>query len=44
MFIGAKMIAEPWLHIPVQISLAAVAGMLSIALLASMLIPPQKKE
>ena len=44
MFIGAKMIAEPWLHIPVQISLAVVAGMLSIALLASILIPPQKKE
>jgi len=28
----------------VQISLAVVAGMLSIALLASMLILPQKKE
>jgi tellurite resistance protein TerC len=44
MFIGAKMIAEPWLHIPVQISLAAVAGMLSIALFASILIPPRKKH
>lgn len=41
MFIGAKMIAEPWLHIPVQISLAIVAGMLSIALLASLLVRPR---
>jgi tellurite resistance protein TerC len=40
-FIGAKMIAEPWLHIPVQISLAVVAGMLSIALLASLLVRPR---
>lgn len=44
MFIGAKMIAEPWLHIPVQISLAVVAGMLSIALLASLLIRPRGRS
>jgi len=44
MFIGTKMIAEPWLHIPVQISLAVVAGMLSIALLASLLVRPRGKS
>jgi tellurite resistance protein TerC len=35
MFIGAKMLAERWVHIPIGASLAAVAGMLLVALLAS---------
>jgi tellurite resistance protein TerC len=38
-FIGAKMIVEPWIHISVEISLAVVAGMLLVALAASLLIP-----
>lgn len=38
-FIGAKMIAEPWLHIPELISLAAVGGILLVALIASLLFP-----
>jgi tellurite resistance protein TerC len=42
-FIGGKMIAEPWLHIPVGISLGVVGGVLLIALLASVLIPVKKK-
>jgi len=41
-FIGGKMIAERWMHIPVQISLAIVGGMLLIALLASLLKRPKK--
>ncbi|HXY24061.1 MAG TPA: TerC family protein [Candidatus Acidoferrum sp.] len=42
-FIGAKMIGERWLHIPVGISLGVVGGVLLIALLSSVLIPPRKK-
>jgi tellurite resistance protein TerC len=38
-FIGGKMTAEPWLHIPVQLSLGAVAGILAIAVAASVLSP-----
>lgn len=41
-FIGGKMLAEPWLHIPVQISLAVVAGILLIALVASVLAPARR--
>jgi tellurite resistance protein TerC len=42
-FIGGKMIGEKWIHIPVHVSLAVVGGMLLIALLASILIPPKKE-
>jgi tellurite resistance protein TerC len=38
-FIGGKMIAEPWLHIPQHVSLAVVGGILLMALLASLLFP-----
>ena len=43
-FIGGKMIGERWLHIPEAISLGVVGGVLLIALLASVLIPPKKKS
>jgi tellurite resistance protein TerC len=43
-FIGAKMLAEPWLRISTQASLAIVAGMLLLALLASLLIPLKNKK
>jgi tellurite resistance protein TerC len=43
-FIGAKMLAEPWLHISTQISLAVVAGVLLIALLASLFVQPRGKQ
>src|SRR5690348_8208125 len=42
-FIGGKMIGERWVHIPVTVSLGVVAGVLLIALLASLLIPGKKK-
>jgi tellurite resistance protein TerC len=42
-FIGGKMIGERWVHIPVGVSLGVVGGVLLIALLASVLIPPKKK-
>src|SRR5215813_13023198 len=38
-FIGAKMIAEHWIDIPVHISLGVVAGILGLALGASLLFP-----
>lgn len=40
-FVGAKMIAEPWLHISVAASLAVVLGILAIAALISLAV---KKE
>ena len=42
-FIGAKMIVEPWVHISVEISLAVVAGILLVALAASLLVGPKSK-
>ena len=42
-FIGGKMIGEPWAHIPVDISLVVVGGVLLIALVASLAIPAKKK-
>jgi len=38
-FIGAKMIAEPWIDVPVLISLGVVAGILLVALIASLMSP-----
>jgi tellurite resistance protein TerC len=38
-FIGGKMIAEPWLHVPTPVSLAVVVTLLSIAVIASILAP-----
>jgi len=38
-FIGAKMIAEHWIDIPVHISLGIVAAILTIALVASLVLP-----
>jgi tellurite resistance protein TerC len=40
-FVGAKMIAEPWLKISVELSLAIVIGMLLVTVLLSLL---AKKE
>jgi tellurite resistance protein TerC len=42
-FVGAKMLAERWVHIPVQISLGVVLGILLIALAASLLFPGKPK-
>ena len=36
-FVGAKMIVEPWLHISVGVSLAVVCGMLAISMIVSLL-------
>jgi len=43
LFIGGKMIAEPWLHIPVYASLLLVAIILGLALGASLILRRAKK-
>ncbi len=43
-FIGAKMIVEPWVHISVEISLGVVAGILLVALEGSLLVGTKTKE
>src|SRR3984893_10066083 len=40
-FIGAKMIVEPWMHVPVHVSLGVVAGILLVALIVSLISPAQ---
>jgi tellurite resistance protein TerC len=42
-FVGAKMIAERWLHVPTGLSLAIIAGVLAASVAASMLWPPTEK-
>jgi tellurite resistance protein TerC len=44
LFIGGKMIADPWLHVQDHISLAVVGGILLIALLVSLLFPAKPEE
>jgi len=43
MFIGAKMVADPWVHISVVLSLCVVGGILLLAMLISVLTRPVKK-
>ena len=43
MFVGAKMLLEHWMHVPVHISLAIVGGILGIALAASWFAGPADK-
>jgi tellurite resistance protein TerC len=44
MFIGAKMLLEHWIHVPVHISLAIVGAILGIAVAASWFTGPVNKE
>jgi tellurite resistance protein TerC len=44
LFIGAKMIAEPWMHVPEHISLLVVAGILLLALLGSLAFPSSRTD
>jgi tellurite resistance protein TerC len=39
-FIGLKMLGERWVHVPIGISLAIVAGVLTISVVASLAFPP----
>lgn len=42
-FVGAKMVAEPWVHLPLWLSLLVIAGLLGGAVLASVLRPREAK-
>ncbi len=44
MFVGGKMVIEPWVHISVGWSLAVVAGILLAAILISLLVGPKKAQ
>jgi tellurite resistance protein TerC len=44
MFVGAKMIAEPWIHISVKLSLGIVAGILAVMIAISLIAGPRKKK
>jgi tellurite resistance protein TerC len=43
LFIGAKMVLDPWWHISVKLSLAVVAGVLLATMLISLLAGPKKQ-
>jgi tellurite resistance protein TerC len=42
LFIGAKMTAEPWVHISILVSLSVVGGVLLLSMLASFVFKPKK--
>jgi tellurite resistance protein TerC len=44
MFIGAKMLAEPWIHISTGISLAIVGGVIAVAVLVSIIATRSKSR
>jgi tellurite resistance protein TerC len=43
-FIGAKMLVEPWLHIPISVSLMTIFGVITLSILASILWPGEKEH
>jgi tellurite resistance protein TerC len=40
-FVGVKMIAEHWIHVPILVSLAVILGVLLAAIAASLIWPPR---
>ena len=38
-FVGVKMIIEPWVHIPILLSLGVVLGVLLLSIIASLIWP-----
>ena len=44
LFIGGKMMAEPWVHLPVTLSLGIVGGILLLTILISLAAGPKKKR
>lgn len=43
-FVGAKMILEPWVRVPVYVSLMVVAGILSLAVISSWVFPERNPK
>jgi tellurite resistance protein TerC len=44
MFIGAKMLADPWLHVPTSVSLGVVAALLAVAIAVSVAWPGKSAD
>lgn len=44
MFVGAKMLTHRWIEIPTELSLGIVLGILTLAIVASLLRPPDPEE
>jgi tellurite resistance protein TerC len=42
-FVGVKMIAEAWIHVPILVSLGVIVGVLVLSILASLKWPPPPK-
>ncbi|HET9426373.1 MAG TPA: TerC family protein [Gemmatimonadaceae bacterium] len=42
-FVGLKMIAEAWIHVPIYVSLGVIVGVLALSILASLMWPPAPK-
>ncbi len=38
-FVGAKMLAENWIHVPITVSLGVVLAVLALSIIASLLVP-----
>jgi len=43
-FVGAKMLAEQWVHLPIPLSLGVVVGVLGASIAASLVWPPTPSE
>jgi tellurite resistance protein TerC len=43
-FIGAKMVVEPWVDVPIWLSLGVIAAVFGVALVASLLRPPSRQS
>jgi tellurite resistance protein TerC len=43
-FIGGKMLAEGWVHVPTYVSLIVVAGIFGATIVASMMSPRRRPE
>ena len=43
-FVGAKMLSEHWIEVPIWVSLTVIAALLGLSVLASVLIPDRSKQ
>lgn len=44
MFVGAKMLAEPWLHVPTGLSLTIVGGIIALSIFISVLVTKSRQR
>jgi tellurite resistance protein TerC len=43
-FVGAKMLLEKWIHVPIMLSLGVVLGVLALSIAASLIWPQAKPD